>query len=45
VSREGAEPLGFRAGIYAVEDLRETRLDPLEVVLRATAAARLNSEN
>jgi two-component system, cell cycle response regulator len=35
----------FRAGIYAVENLRETKLDPLELVLRATAASRVHHTN
>jgi two-component system, cell cycle response regulator len=30
----------FQAGIYAVENLRESKVDPVELVLRATAASR-----
>jgi two-component system, cell cycle response regulator len=41
----GPEVAGFRAGIYAVENLRETKLDPLELVLRATAASRVHHTN
>jgi two-component system, cell cycle response regulator len=41
----GPEVMGFRAGIYAVENLRETKLDPLELVLRATAASRVHHTN
>lgn len=43
--RAGPEVGGFRAGIYAVENLRETKLDPLELVLRATAASRVHNTN
>jgi two-component system, cell cycle response regulator len=41
----GPEIAGFRAGIYAVDNLRETKLDPLELVLRATAASRVHHTN
>jgi two-component system, cell cycle response regulator len=38
-------PLEFRGGVYAVENLKETRLDPLELVLRATAESRIHQDN
>lgn len=30
----------FRAGVYAVSDLRQTRLDPMELILRASMVSR-----
>lgn len=46
-SSRRAEPAyrEFQAGICAVENLRETKLDPLELVLRATAASRVHHTN
>jgi two-component system, cell cycle response regulator len=38
----GTQP-EFRAGIYAVDNLQETRVDPVELVLRATAASRIHA--
>jgi two-component system, cell cycle response regulator len=41
-----AEPqLRFRTGVYAVDNLREANLDPIELVLRASAASRQAETN
>lgn len=36
---------GLRAGVYAVPDLHEARLDPIELMLRATTASRASLKN
>jgi two-component system, cell cycle response regulator len=38
-------PVRFRTGIYAVDNLRESNLDPVELLLRATAASRPHHTN
>jgi two-component system, cell cycle response regulator len=46
-SVENADPGSpdIRAGLYAVENLRETKLDPIELGLRATAASQVHHTN
>jgi len=46
--RQGRGPTGagiLRAGVYAVPDLHEAKLDPIELMLRATTASRASLEN
>ncbi len=38
---DATEPTRFRAGYYAVADLREARLDPVELMQRAATASRV----
>lgn len=44
-TRSGRDPSHLRVGVYAVENLREAELDPLELVIRATAASRVHHTN